>query len=113
MQQLITKFLSLFVLCVAFVCDVFAAPPNPCYDVGTSGNCGLFNEAVVQTEAAEGLIKVAMKADATEESKNGNRYYVLKGTLTKLPNNRYKYTDSTGKIHHVLIQTFIIPFCQN
>lgn len=107
MRRIIAKIFCGLVVCFALLSSAFAAG-NPCYDIGVDGTCSLFEDVSVQTEAAEGLIKVAMKADLTAASKNNNDnfYYELKGSFEKLSDTQYSYKDSKGVQHIFRFKSF-------
>lgn len=106
MQRIMAKFLSVITMCF-FSVSVAAAAGNPCFDVGVGGTCQLFADAVVQDEAARGLIKVAMKSDVRDAQSD---YYELMGNLTKsAADNHYIYLDSDGKSHVFEFKSFDLP----
>lgn len=106
MQRLITGFFSVLLVSVSLVFGAFAAG-NPCYDVGVAGWCNLFDDIIVQEEAAKGLIKVAMKEDLVD--KNSYGYYEMKGTFDKAADGQYKYKDSAGAVHVFQFDGFDLP----
>lgn len=107
MRRIIAKIFCGLVVCFALLSSAFAAA-DPCYNIRVGGICRLFEDVSVQTEAAEGLIKVAMKADLTAASKNNNAnfYYELKGSFEKLSDTQYSYKDSWGAEHIFNFKSF-------
>ena len=108
MRRIIAKIFCGLVVCFALLSSAFADGDPKCYDIGAGGTCHLFEDVSVQTEAAEGLIKVAMKADLTAASKNNNNnyYYELKGSLEKISDTQYSYKDSKGAQHIFRFKSF-------
>lgn len=107
MQRLMAKFLSVITMCF-FSVSVAAAAGDPCFDVGVEGTCRFFADAVVQDEAARGLIKVAMKSDVRKDTQSG--YYELKGDLKKSEaDNTYIYLDSDEKSHVFHFNSLKLP----